>query len=76
MARCSTGKIVYTSKGGAYAALRRINNCALNVYRCPKCSNWHLGNTHDAFRRSQRIDQILDQHEAKLRARLAKQTDI
>lgn len=50
---------MYRSKGSAEWTRRRMNSCQLNVWRCPYCRGWHLGNSHNPFRQQQRIDQLL-----------------
>jgi hypothetical protein len=47
-----------------------MKNCAMNVYRCDKCGGWHVGRTRDPYRTIARIDQVLRQHQRKLKRRL------
>lgn len=59
---CCAGKVRHHSKHGACIAVRKMNHCAMNVYKCPKCGFWHLGNSRDPWRQQQRIDQILSRY--------------
>lgn len=56
---CKTGKVRYRSRTGAIIALKRINNAALNDYKCHLCGGWHLGHSNSDYRMQQRIDQLL-----------------
>lgn len=64
------GKRRHPNKAAACIAAKRLKNCALNVYKCDNCGSWHLGRTRDPFRMAARIDQVLQQHERALQARM------
>ena len=65
------GKVRHVTKERACIAAKRTKNCAMNVYRCPRCKAWHIGKTRDPFRLGKRIDQILSRHQRELEARLS-----
>lgn len=55
---CS-GKVRHAYRRAALKALARVDIVSLNVYKCPRCHGWHLGNDRSDFRTQQRIDQLL-----------------
>jgi uncharacterized protein YlaI len=57
--KCKTGKKIHYTRERAIVTLKRLNNKALNSYKCPVCHFWHLGNSNQDYRRQQRIDQLL-----------------
>lgn len=67
---CS-GKKRHRTREIACIVVKRLKNCAMNVYWCPKCKGWHVGHSRDPYRMAQRVDQILAQHERALQARLS-----
>lgn len=42
--KCPTGKVGHATREGAMIARTRVKK-VLSAYRCPKCKQWHLGNT-------------------------------
>lgn len=59
---CKTGKVRHHSRVGALILVRKLKNKAMNVYRCPHCGGWHLGNSRNPNRVQARIDQLLAHH--------------
>lgn len=66
---CS-GKKRHPSKLAACIVAKRMKNCAINVYLCPRCKGWHLGRTRDPYRTAARITQVLNRHDRELQARM------
>lgn len=42
---CPSRKVPYTSRGEAknHLSKNRIQSPGMHVYRCPICSDWHIG---------------------------------
>lgn len=52
-----TGKESFPSFGAASKILKRMHQrheCALRVYRCAECSEWHIGSTINRLQREHR----------------------
>lgn len=56
--RCPTGKIAHKSKTGACIAARKLKDNSLNVYRCDRCSRWHVGHSNQPIRKVGRMNQL------------------
>lgn len=56
---CRTGKRRHPTRTAAIITMKKINNRALNAYRCPTCKGWHLGHSNQDWRMQERIDQLL-----------------
>lgn len=61
MARKCGDKVCHKSRGAAYAALKRINNVGLVMYKCG-CGSWHLGHSNKPEKLAARIDQLLTEY--------------
>lgn len=60
--RQCNGKVRHRSKAAATLAFNALNNAGLNVYKCPHCHGWHLGNSFHTWNVQARIDQLLNHH--------------
>jgi len=56
---CKSGKVRHPSRVAAIITAKRIKNKGLNIYRCPQCKGWHLGNSRRDYDFQARIDQLL-----------------
>jgi hypothetical protein len=70
MAHQCKGKVRHKSKEVACIVASKQKNVAMNVYLCPSCKFWHLGNTNDPARRANRITQLLERDKRDQQKRL------
>jgi hypothetical protein len=59
---CPSSKVRHRSKRIAFGVLKAIGDPNLNVYRCRQCNGWHLGNSQNPIRMSDKIGWLLEQH--------------
>ncbi len=54
-------KVTFRNRNAAVTARERLDRKKgrlLNVYQCPACKKWHLGNTH--YTRLENLNRIFD----------------
>jgi hypothetical protein len=68
--RCQkTKKVRHGTKDGAAIAAKKKSKVAFNVYRCKACGGWHIGHSNSPYRKTARIDELLNQHQRDLERR-------
>jgi hypothetical protein len=64
--RMCGNKTKHPTKLGACIEARKALNVGMNVYKCPRCSHWHIGKTRSPTASADRIGALLARYERRL----------